>query len=138
MSVGAAMSEARARILVVDDEVDILEMIELGLQSIGYELLLADRGERAIKLFESARADLVICDIRMPGMNGIATIHRLRECDPGLPVIVMTGFLAPDTVEQCVELGGVELLRKPFVFQDLSNAVQTALQRTRSVADLQS
>jgi CheY-like chemotaxis protein len=125
------MVEARFRILVVDDEVDILEMIELGLQATGYELMLADRGERAVKLFESHRADLVICDVRMPGMNGITTINRLRERDPELPVIVITGYLAPDTIEQCAELGGVELLRKPFVFQDLSNAVKTALRRAR-------
>ena len=88
--------------------------------------------DRAIQLFDHRRADLVICDIRMPGMSGIATIQQLRERDPKLPIIVVTGFLGPDILEQCAELGGIDLVRKPFVFQELSNAVESALQRARA------
>jgi CheY-like chemotaxis protein len=123
------MAEARGTILVVDDEVDVLEMIELGLRSAGYNLLTADSGERAIELFEQHRADLVICDLKMPRMNGIATISRLREQAPGLPIVMLTGYLTPQTIEQCTELGGVELLRKPFLFRELSKAVKVALKR---------
>ena len=126
---GALMSETRGTILVVDDEVDVLEMIELGLRSVGYHMLTADSGERAIELFERHRADLVICDIKMPKMNGIATISRLRESAPELPIVVLTGYLTPQTVEQCTQLGRVELLRKPFLFRELSKAVKVALKR---------
>jgi CheY-like chemotaxis protein len=123
------MSEARGTILVVDDEIDVLEMIELGLRSAGYEMLTADSGERAIEIFGQQRPDLVICDIKMPKMNGITTIARLREQDPGLPVVVLTGYLGPQTIEECEQLGGVELLRKPFLFRELSKAVKVALRR---------
>ena len=123
------MAEPRGTILVVDDEVDVLEMIELGLRSAGYNLLTADSGERAIELFEQHRADLVICDLKMPRMNGITTISRLREQAPGLPIVMLTGYLTPQTIEQCTELGGVELLRKPFLFRELSKAVKVALKR---------
>ena len=123
------MSEARGTILVVDDEIDVLEMIELGLRSAGYQMLTADSGERAIEIFGQQKADLVICDIKMPKMNGIATITRLREQDPGLPVVVLTGYLGPQTIEECEQLGGVELLRKPFLFRELSKAVKVALRR---------
>jgi CheY-like chemotaxis protein len=123
------MGEPRGTILVVDDEVDVLEMIELGLRSAGYQLLTADSGERAIELFEQHRADLVICDLKMPRMNGITTISRLREQAPGLPIVMLTGYLTPQTIEQCTELGGVELLRKPFLFRELSKAVKVALKR---------
>jgi two-component system, NtrC family, C4-dicarboxylate transport response regulator DctD len=69
----------------------------------------------------------------MPGMNGITTLAHLRDHDPELPIIVLTGYLAPHTIEQCMQLGGVQLLRKPFLFQDLSAAVQAGLARsTRS------
>lgn len=132
MWVSPAMVDVRRKILVVDDEVDILEMIELGLQPSGYELLLASRGDRAMQLFDRHRVDLVICDIRMPGMNGMTIIERLRERAPELPIIIVTGFAAPDTLEQCAKVGVVEVLRKPFVFQDLSNAVKSALERTRA------
>src|SRR5215470_16769301 len=97
-------------ILVVDDEVDVLEMIEMGLRSAGYEVLLADSGELAIEIFERQRPDLVICDIRMPGMDGITTITRLREQDPRLPVVVLTGHLTDTTVEPCDQLGGINVL----------------------------
>jgi CheY-like chemotaxis protein len=123
------MSEPRGTILVVDDEIDVLEMIELGLRSAGYQMLTADSGERAIEIFGEQRPDLVICDIKMPKMNGIATIARLREQDPGLPVVVLTGYLGPQTIEECEQLGGVELLRKPFLFRELSKAVKVALRR---------
>ena len=123
------MSEPRGTILVVDDEIDVLEMIELGLRSAGYQMLTADSGERAIEIFEQQRPDLVICDIKMPKMNGITTIARLREHDPGLPVVVLTGYLGPQTIEECEQLGGVELLRKPFLFRELSKAVKVALRR---------
>lgn len=123
------MSEARGTILVVDDEVDVLEMIELGLRSAGYQMLTADSGERAIEIFGQQPADLVICDIKMPKMNGIATITRLREQDPGLPVVVLTGYLGPQTIEECEQLGGVEVVRKPFLFRELSKAVKVALRR---------
>ncbi|HEX8107130.1 MAG TPA: response regulator [Kofleriaceae bacterium] len=113
----------------MDDEVDVLEMIELGLRSAGYNLLTADSGERALELFEQHRADLVICDLKMPRMNGIATISRLREQAPGLPIVMLTGYLTPETIEECTELGGVELLRKPFLFRELSKAVKVALKR---------
>ena len=116
-------------ILVVDDEVDVLEMIEVGLQSAGYHVLLADSGERAIDIFKDQRADLVICDIRMPGMDGITTVTRLREHDPGLPVVMITGFLTPETIEQCEQLGDVNLVGKPFVFRELSKAVKAGLRR---------
>jgi CheY-like chemotaxis protein len=123
------MSEPRGTILVVDDEIDVLEMIELGLRSAGYQMLTADSGERAIEIFGQQRPDLVICDIKMPKMNGITTIARLREQDPGLPVVVLTGYLGPQTIEECEQLGGVELLRKPFLFRELSKAVKVALRR---------
>jgi DNA-binding response OmpR family regulator len=116
-------------ILVVDDEVDVLEMIEMGLQSAGYRVLVAESGERAIEIFERQGADLVICDIRMPGMDGITTITRLREHDPGLPVVVLTGFLTPSTVEECDRLGDVGMVGKPFVFRELSRAVKAGLRR---------
>jgi CheY-like chemotaxis protein len=123
------MSEARGTILVVDDEIDVLEMIELGLRSAGYQMLTADSGERAIEIFGQQKADLVICDIKMPKMNGITTISRLREQDPGLPVVVLTGYLGPQTIEECEQLGGVEVVRKPFLFRELSKAVKVALRR---------
>jgi CheY-like chemotaxis protein len=102
-------------------------MIEVGLELDGYDVLTAEGGQQAIDLIKTHEVDLVISDIRMPGMNGVETITRLRELVPRVPVIVATGFLAPETVEECRELGRVEVMRKPFAFQKLTSAVETAL-----------
>ena len=123
------MAETQVTILVVDDEIDVLEMIELGLESNGYELLLADNGERALELFEQHRVDLVICDVKMPGMNGISVVTHLRERDSELPIVLLSGYIADEMVEQCAQLGGVTLVRKPFLFDELYRAVQVGLER---------
>src|SRR6185369_13722223 len=99
------MAASRCTILIVDDEPDIRTMIELGLESDGYSTLTADCGERAIELFKSHRADLVICDIKMPGIGGLATITELRAHDPDVPVIIASGYIAPQTIEQSNQLG---------------------------------
>lgn len=122
----------RGKILVVDDELDILEMIELGLTGEGYDLLLAQGGAHALDVFDADEVDLVICDIKMPGLDGISTITRLRQQAPELPAIVLTGYLSPDTIEQCSELGGVQMIRKPFAFSELSSLVASSLKRGRS------
>ena len=118
---------SRSTILVVDDEPDILATIEGGLEPEGYELLFARNGEQALAVFDERRADLVICDLKMPGLDGIAMLVELRERDPKLPAILLTGYLAPDTIEECTRLGGVQLIRKPFVFSELLTLVATSL-----------
>jgi CheY-like chemotaxis protein len=121
------MRQSPGTILVVDDERDVLEMIEVGLGLDGYGVLLAQSGEQAIDLVARQRVDLVISDLKMPGMNGVDTICHLRELAPRIPVIVVTGFLPPGVIDRCRELGGIELLHKPFPFKRLSHAVHSAL-----------
>ena len=114
----------RGTILIVDDEPDIRAMLEWGLASDGYSTLVADCGEQALQLFETHRPDLVICDIKMPGIGGLATIVELRAHVPGLPVIIASGYLAPQTIEQSKQLGGVVFVRKPFFFRELLEKVR--------------
>lgn len=121
------MAKHGGTILVVDDEVDVLEMIEVGLGLDGYEVILAESGEKAVEVAASHPVDLVISDLRMPGMNGVETISRLRQLAPAVPVIVVTGYVAPGALDDCIALGGVNLLRKPFRFKNLTRAVQSAL-----------
>lgn len=114
-------------ILVVDDESDVREMIEVGLSLDGHRVLSVESGEKAIELMRHQHVDLVISDFKMPGMSGVETISELRRLAPNLPVIVVTGYLAPGTVQACQALGGVEVLRKPFPFRRLEQAVALAL-----------
>lgn len=125
---------ARGFILVIDDEADILEMIELGLSREGYAVQLAHGGAHALSLIAEQLPDLVICDIKMPGLDGIATLTRMREIDPSVPAIVLTGYLSPHTLEECEKLGRIQVLRKPFVFRELATLVETSLRLGRAKA----
>ena len=117
----------RGTILVVDDEHDVLEMIEIGLGLDGYRVLSAESGEQAIEAVTHHQIDLVISDLRMPGMDGVEAIARMREIAPHIPVIVVTGYLAPGAIDECMDLGQVKLLRKPFRFKKLTHAIRAAL-----------
>jgi CheY-like chemotaxis protein len=118
-------------ILVVDDDLDVLELIEIGLGGEGHALVFANSGTDALAKFEAQPVDLVISDLKMPGIDGIATIIRMRERDATLPAIMVTGYMSPHTIEECSQLGGIQLIRKPFTLSELSSLVDTSLNRAR-------
>ena len=125
--VGDVTETRTGTILVVDDESDVREMIEVGLSLDGHQVLSVESGEKAVEVIRQHHVDLVISDFKMPGMSGVETISELRRIAPHVPVIVVTGYLAPGTVQECLALGGVEVLRKPFPFRRLEQAVKAAL-----------
>lgn len=121
------MAGRRGTILVVDDELDIREMIEVGLSMDGYEVLTAEGGQRALEVMSRQQIDLLITDLKMPGMSGVETASRLRSRAPRLPIIVVTGYLDPAALDEWRALGNVELIRKPFEFHTLADAVEAAI-----------
>jgi CheY-like chemotaxis protein len=123
------MAPGPKTILVVDDELDIREMLELALSFGGHEVISAEGGQRAVELARARRIDLVICDIKMPGMDGVQAISALRHVDPAMTILVATGYLSPDTIEECVQLGVKVFLRKPFTMVELDQALTSAFGR---------
>ncbi len=115
------------KILVVDDEEDVRETIKLQLESENYNVIEAENGEEAIKVLKSGdnltNCGLILCDIRMPKVNGIEYIDFLKEQAPGIPVVVITGY--PDT-EMAVGLlkkGVNDYLVKPVESEKLMKIV---------------
>lgn len=80
------------KILVVDDEENILELYRDELAEEGYKVELAENGQAALSKFETFRPDLVTLDVMMPGMNGIEVLRRIREKNPSVPVLLLTAF----------------------------------------------
>ncbi len=111
-------------ILVIDDERDLREMLELGLSLRGYQVLTASGGEAGLRVVRQQPVDLVICDIKMPGLDGFATLRCLRQEAPETPVVIATGLLAADTGARCQQLGAAELVRKPFALHDLVEVIE--------------
>ncbi len=123
-------------ILLVDDEVDVLRVLERGLSQEGFQVRSARSGEAALKVFPdmSPRPDLLLTDVVMPGMSGPALADRLREIDPGLKVIFMSGYDSSQVVRRYVVDQGFSLIAKPFTASALRAAIEAALGPPKTAA----
>jgi CheY-like chemotaxis protein len=123
-----------ARILVVDDDVAVRGAIKLVLEQDGHDVTLAANGRAGVNAAEHEAFDLVICDIFMPRMDGIESIHAFHQSNPHIPVIAMSGFMfrdgqspAPDYLSLSTKLGAAKSLRKPFRPHELLSAVRECI-----------
>lgn len=107
------MDQKSKRILVVDDEVFICELFDEFLTLQGYSVITATDGEEAVSKFESNRPDLVLLDIRMPGMSGIDVLGRIKEIDDSAGVIILSAFGDVETVEKALSMGAYRYMQKP-------------------------
>ncbi len=114
------------RILVVEDEDKLRRVIELQLVSAGFEVEQASSAEGALKLAD--RAELVITDLRMPGMDGLELLATIRRQNQDLPVIVMTAFGTVENAVQAMKAGAADFLLKPFSLDHLTTVVNKALE----------
>ncbi len=121
------MSETKAKILLVDDDRDILKLITLRLSAAGYAVQTAESGAQALAQLALARPHLVITDLRMEGMDGMALFDRIHSAMPTLPVIILTAHgTIPDAVA-ATRRGVFGFLTKPFDGKDLLAQVEQAL-----------
>jgi DNA-binding NtrC family response regulator len=125
------VSGARAAILVIDDDEDMRATLALSLLSRGYEIVTADGGETAVRLASARRFDLATCDMKMPGMDGLATIRALKVVAPDLRIVVVSGFITEVDYEECCARGACDYLRKPFSIEDLHFVIARALELPR-------
>lgn len=116
-------------VLIVDDSLDALQTLSDILGVAGYTVRTAPSAERALQILESAAVDVVITDLRMGGMGGMALIRQLRGSHPQLPVIALSGFADAATVAQAFREGAVDFLAKPFTAGEVLEAVARALAR---------
>ncbi len=121
------MTQIKHKILVVDDDQDLLRLLAIRLQASGYEVVTAETGERALAQLAVASPHLVITDMRMPGMDGMALFEAIRKRNPALPVIILTAHgTIPDAVE-AVQRGVFGYLTKPFDGKQLLQQAEQAL-----------
>lgn len=111
---------AKSRILIVDDEQGMLEVCADSLSGLSNVEIVTEReGEKAAKRLESGSWDLLIADVRMPGIGGVDLLRLGREKDPDLAVLMITAFPNVDTAVECMKLGAADYLSKPFLPDDL-------------------
>ena len=114
-------------ILVIDDDPSILDVSAVRFRSAGFSVLTADRGEKGLDLLRTNWVDLVVLDVKMPGMGGKETLRQIQAKWPGLPVIILTAYGSiPDAVE-AVREGAVDYVTKPYSGADLLERIQKTL-----------
>ncbi len=106
-------------ILIVDDERTLARAIKAYLEEAGYEATVADDAEAALPLLATLRPDVVLTDVRLPGMDGIAFLERVRAFDPSIPVIVMTAHGTIEGAVRAVKLGAFDYLKKPLDLEEV-------------------
>jgi CheY-like chemotaxis protein len=129
-----------AKILIIDDEKDVRIVLREVLERAGYDAMIAANAREGLEKLEADGADLVITDVIMPGMDGVAAIEKIREDHPDVPIIVISGGgnIAPLAYEpgaistsaylaSATNAGANRTLTKPFVRQELLDAVRALL-----------
>jgi DNA-binding response OmpR family regulator len=120
-----------ARILVVDDEPDVLLFVRIYLEAAGHQTVLAADGERALELLDADPIDLVLLDVCMPVMDGWSVLEAINARRAGAArVVVISGRPAPGDLRRAFELGAADYMRKPFDPDQLLEGVNAVLSRT--------
>ena len=132
---------AHARVLVADDDGAMRTTVAFTLEDLGYEVVEATSGVEVLRMIATAASagqraafDLIIMDIRMPGLSGLHAVRKLRELHWTTPVILMTAFASPETLAEA-ELLQVPLLSKPFALATLSDLAVLTLRTTAASDD---
>ena len=128
------MGQNVMKILVVDDEEYICEILHEFLSLQGYQVDTAVNGEDALKKYEADRPEVVLLDIRMPGMGGVDILRRIKEIDSRPGVVMLSAFGDEETVNEVLQMGADYYLQKPVEFERLME-ILTSLQESSHTGD---
>ncbi len=117
---------ASIRVLLIDDEKIFVESLTKVLKKRGMEVLAAHDGLAGLELLTTTEVDVIVLDLRMPGMDGLATLEAIRVRDPLTPVILLTGHIDISRVTQVMNKGAAEVLLKPCPAETLVSAIENA------------
>lgn len=119
------------KILVIDDEKATLKMFRLFLDVYGFDILTAESGEEGLEVFDREKPDIVLTDIKMPGMDGIEVLKEIKKRSPATEVIVITGHGDMDLAIQALNLDAADFINKPIQRQSLEQGLSRARERLK-------
>lgn len=124
-----------AQVLVVDDELTIAQMLEILLRNDGHSVFQAHNGNEALKLLKENVFDLMITDVRLPGIDGITLMQKAKEVQTHLAVIVITAYAGVDTAVEAMRSGAFDYVTKPFKLNELKVKIERALSYENAMAE---
>ncbi len=119
------------KVLIVDDETGLRDTMYKRLKKRGLDVSTAGSGEEALDILTADSFDVIVLDIKMPGIDGIETLKRIKAVRPDYEVIILSGHASLDLARRIVELGGFDYLLKPFDFEDLLIKIEGAYNRKK-------
>lgn len=122
--------EYTARVLLVDDEPDFLELLSARLTTRGMSVTTATCGEEALDISRNARFDIIVIDLSMPGMNGIETVRNIKKQRPFAEVIILTGHANIKSSVEAIKVGAEDFLEKPVDMDILLKKIHIAHERS--------
>jgi putative nucleotidyltransferase with HDIG domain len=125
----------RAKILVVDDEISVREVLAEGLDTFGFTVLQADGAPAAFEIVKRGGVDLVLSDIEMPRENGLALLRRIKDHDPDVDVIMVTGLVDVDMAIGTIRQGAADYVSKPFNLDEVRIVIDRTLEKRRLIRE---
>jgi two-component system response regulator PilR (NtrC family) len=125
-----------ARVLIVDDEDELREMLAETVRSLGHEVFTAEDGEKGLHVYKQQEIDLVITDLKMPRMDGLTLLREIRLVKPDAVVLMITAFPTIDSAVQAIKLGAYDYIIKPFKIEQIEVVVRRAVEKKRLMEQL--
>ncbi|MBI3325109.1 MAG: response regulator [Nitrospinae bacterium] len=123
------MDQTQATVLVIDDEQEMRNLLTDKLSQEGFEVITAESGMAAVEVLKRRKCDVAITDLLMPGMDGVETLTALKAIDPGIEVIVATGYATVETAIVCMKRGAYDYIQKPYDLMEIQLLLERALQK---------
>ena len=120
------------KIAVIDDEEGVRESFKMILKIKDYDVETFETGEAGVEAIQKGTFNLAFVDFKLPGIDGIEVLRRLKEKDPNLEVVIVTAYASEQSHANAITLGALEYLRKPFLMEEIYELVERALRKQRS------
>lgn len=122
--------------LVIDDDVATLELMEFQLVSEGFEVKVAERGEKGLEYVAESEFDIILTDLNLPDINGIEMVRRCKDISPDTEIIMITGYGSTDKAVEATKAGAFYYVEKPVEFEELLVLIEKAIDRKRQGAEI--
>ena len=119
----------RAKVLVVEDDPDIRKILELFLTEKAFRVKSAESATQALEMLAEEPIDLILSDVRMPGMSGLDLLRHLKERDPEIQLVLMSAYSSVKDAVEAIRLGAADYVEKPIDFRRLERVLQTVLEK---------
>jgi DNA-binding NtrC family response regulator len=123
----------QTKVLLVDDEVEFASALAERLQMRNYDVRTASNGLEAMALFHEAPPDVVLLDLRIPGMDGLEILSNIKKFDPSIEVLMLTGHGDRESVQKGMQTGALEYIMKPIDIDELTSKINRAMKKREKV-----